>query len=60
MSSKTEFFLDDELLEMTSSVTRKIHQPTKHRFNPTKDPPLKELLSLSAAGSGYAELPLVV
>lgn len=38
MSSKTELFLDDALLEMTASVTRKIHQPTKHRLNPVLRP----------------------
>ena len=34
MPSKTELFLDDELIEMTASVARRIHQPTKHRLNP--------------------------
>lgn len=38
MPSKTELFLDDEMLEMTASVTRKIHQPTKHRLNPVLRP----------------------
>jgi len=32
---ETELFLDDEFLAMTASVTRKIHQPTKHRLNPS-------------------------
>ena len=34
MPSKTELFLDDELIEMTAGVTRRIHPPTKHRLNP--------------------------
>jgi len=38
MPSKTELFLDDEFIEMTGSVTRKIHQPTKHRLNPVIRP----------------------
>ena len=38
MPSRTELFLDDELIEMTASVTRKIHQPTKHRLNPVLRP----------------------
>ncbi len=38
MPSKTELFLDDELIEMTASVTRRIHQPTKHRLNPVLRP----------------------
>ena len=38
MPYKTELFLDDELIEMTASVTRKIHQPTKHRLNPVLRP----------------------
>ena len=38
MPSKTELFLDDELLEMTASVTRRIHQPVKHRLNPVLRP----------------------
>jgi hypothetical protein len=33
-SPKTELFLDDEFLEMTAGVTRRIHQPTKHPLNP--------------------------
>src|SRR5690349_16756678 len=35
---KTELFLDDEILEMTASVTRKIHQPTKHPLNSIIEP----------------------
>lgn len=35
---KTELFLDDEALEMTASVTRKIHPPTKHPLNPIIQP----------------------
>ncbi|HWB96764.1 MAG TPA: hypothetical protein VG672_08685, partial [Bryobacteraceae bacterium] len=35
---KTELFLDDEFLEMTASVTRRIHPPTKHRLNPVLRP----------------------
>src|SRR6478752_862488 len=31
---RTDLFLDDEILEMTASVTRRIHQPTKHPLNP--------------------------
>ncbi|MBI3923585.1 MAG: hypothetical protein HY318_19355 [Armatimonadetes bacterium] len=38
MPSKTELFLDDELIEMTPGVTRKIHPPTKHRLNPVMRP----------------------
>ena len=38
MPSKTELFLDDELIEMTASVTRKIHPPIKHRLNPVLRP----------------------
>lgn len=38
MKLKTELFLDDELIEMTASVTRKIHQPRKHRLNPVIRP----------------------
>ena len=38
MPSKTELFLDDEFIEMTASVTRKIHQPVKHRLNPVLQP----------------------
>jgi hypothetical protein len=38
MPSKTELFLDDELLEMTAGVTRRIHSPTKHRLNPVLRP----------------------
>ncbi|MBI3923257.1 MAG: hypothetical protein HY318_17685, partial [Armatimonadetes bacterium] len=38
MPSKTELFLDDELIEMTPGVTRKIHPPTKHRLNPVLRP----------------------
>ena len=35
---KTELFLDDEFLEMTASVTRRIHRPTKHPLNPLIKP----------------------
>ena len=35
---KTELFLDDEILDMTASVTRKIHQPTKHPLNSIIEP----------------------
>jgi len=38
MPSSTELFLDDELIEMTAGVTRRIHQPTKHRLNPVLRP----------------------
>ena len=38
MPSRTELFLDDELIEMTASITRRIHQPTKHRLNPVLRP----------------------
>ena len=38
MPSKTELFLDDEFLDLTASVTRRIHQPTKHRLNPVLRP----------------------
>lgn len=38
MPSKTELFLDDELLEMTAGVTRRMHQPIKHRLNPVLRP----------------------
>ena len=38
MPSSTELFLDDELIEMTASVTRRIHQPTKYRLNPILRP----------------------
>ncbi len=38
MPSKTELFLDDELIEMTASVTRQIHPPSKHRLNPILRP----------------------
>src|SRR5579871_2900833 len=36
--SKTELFLDDEMLAMTASVTRHIHPPAKHRLNPVLRP----------------------
>jgi len=38
MPSKTELFLDDELLAMTAGVSRRIHPPTKHRLNPVLRP----------------------
>ena len=38
MPCRTELFLDDELIEMTASVSRVIHQPTKHRLNPVLRP----------------------
>lgn len=38
MASRTELLLDDEFIEMTASVTRKIHQPSKHRLNPVLRP----------------------
>ena len=34
MSSMTELFWDDELIEMAAGVQRKVHQPFKHRLNP--------------------------
>ena len=34
MSSMTELFLDDEMIEMAAGVVRRIHQPAKHRLNP--------------------------
>ena len=38
MSSRTELFLDDERIEMTAGITRKIHHPRKHRLNPVFRP----------------------
>ena len=34
MSHMTELFLDDHLIEMAASVTRKIHRPRKHLLSP--------------------------
>lgn len=34
MASKTEFFLDDHLIEVTLGVMRRIQPPQKHRLNP--------------------------
>src|SRR5690348_16877153 len=36
--ARTELFLDGEFLEMTASVTRRIHLPFKHRLNPVLRP----------------------
>ena len=38
MSHVTELFLDDHLIEMAASVTRKIHRPRKHLLNPVIRP----------------------
>jgi len=38
MSSMTELFLDDHLIEMAAGVVRRIHQPTKHALNPVIRP----------------------
>lgn len=34
MSHITELFLDDQMIDMAASVSRKIHRPTKHTLNP--------------------------
>ena len=34
MAHATELFLDNKMIEMAASVTRKIHRPTKHSLNP--------------------------
>ena len=38
MPSLTELFLDDHLLAQTAGVSRRIHQPRKHRLNPVMLP----------------------
>src|SRR5689334_19213202 len=38
MASQTELFLDDHLIEMAASVTRRIHRPHKHLLNPVIRP----------------------
>jgi len=38
MASQTELFLDDHLIEMAASVTRRIHRPRKHLLNPILRP----------------------
>ena len=37
-TSMTELFLDDEMIAMAAGVTRRIHQPRKHRLNPIIKP----------------------
>lgn len=38
MASRTELFLDDEFIEVTPGVTRRINRPRKHRLNPVMRP----------------------